>query len=242
MYGDGSPDADDRTCRRSESKGGAWSGNCNHYVPGFQIGGLCDGMCYREKINWVIDVSILIQIIQLWHQAVDGPALSGGGAIDRNLVRQADALAPAWVGDLLGRDVLGILEMCRGDFLTHPQGSHENEDHLVGDLRGDTCRIESGNLCMQALVAGIAAQNEGAVDEPVDRIPAACPLALPIGRTGLSYPPLESVKRRLRTAVRLFAGPDRDADRHPDTRDNCPDVENPDQTDSDRDGVGDACE
>ena len=38
------------------------------------------------------------------------------------------------------------------------------------------------------------------------------------------------------------ARPDRDADRVPDTADNCIDVSNPSQADTDADGVGDACE
>ncbi len=36
--------------------------------------------------------------------------------------------------------------------------------------------------------------------------------------------------------------PDRDHDGVPDVRDNCPDVYNPDQTDLDRNGIGDACQ
>jgi len=36
--------------------------------------------------------------------------------------------------------------------------------------------------------------------------------------------------------------PDRDKDGVPDFRDNCPDVANPDQTDIDENGVGDACQ
>ena len=36
--------------------------------------------------------------------------------------------------------------------------------------------------------------------------------------------------------------PDRDKDGIPDFRDNCPDVPNPDQTDKDHNGIGDACQ
>ncbi|HVT45713.1 MAG TPA: thrombospondin type 3 repeat-containing protein [Thermoanaerobaculia bacterium] len=39
-----------------------------------------------------------------------------------------------------------------------------------------------------------------------------------------------------------IAPPDRDKDGIPDYADNCPDVYNPDQTDIDRNGVGDACQ
>jgi len=42
--------------------------------------------------------------------------------------------------------------------------------------------------------------------------------------------------------VELTPLPDRDHDGVPDVEDNCPDVPNPDQADSDQDGVGDACE
>lgn len=42
--------------------------------------------------------------------------------------------------------------------------------------------------------------------------------------------------------VRPSAPPDTDADSIPDLDDNCPTVANPDQTDSDQDGAGDACD
>ena len=40
----------------------------------------------------------------------------------------------------------------------------------------------------------------------------------------------------------LFASPDRDLDLHPDYSDICPHHPDPEQTDSDRDGIGDACD
>jgi hypothetical protein len=38
-----------------------------------------------------------------------------------------------------------------------------------------------------------------------------------------------------------FTGPDQDSDGWPDELDNCPEASNPGQTDTDGDGVGDAC-
>lgn len=244
MYSDGTPDADDRTCWRMEPKYGAWAGSCTDYVPGFGVGGLCDGLCYSEMTDFHIDPSLIPLLLDLWHRAVDQPALQGGGPIDPVLVREARALpVPPWVVDFLGREVLGILAMCRGDdFFEHPQGGHANEDHIVASLVGDACRLEAGNACMRALIDGIAARDEGRVDPLIDPVPGLCPAGLPFGETGLPYPPLESVKRRLRAGVRNLAGPDADGDRIADSRDNCRVHPNEDQTDTNGNQIGNGCE
>ena len=41
---------------------------------------------------------------------------------------------------------------------------------------------------------------------------------------------------------RLYGENDQDNDLIPDDQDNCPDTHNPDQADTDNDGIGDACE
>lgn len=270
MYADGWPDEDDLTCWRTEPKGGAWNGACDEFVPGFEIGGLCDGKCFREPII-IIDpelLDIVRFLVRTWGAAMTTAAINGGGPVDPQLAQAARA-APVddRLNEFIARQVLSFMLMCRGDdFIAHPEGPHLAEDHVVTDLRGDACRVRSGELCIRAILAGL---DEGAhaIDPIVEEIGEACPQGLPFGRTGLDREPMDAVKVRLRTFVESLTGPldddqcpddpdklepgvcgcgvpdlDQDHDGTADCVDNCAAHPNPDQADADQDGHGDACD
>jgi Thrombospondin type 3 repeat len=103
-------------------------------------------------------------------------------------------------------------------------------------------------------------RNDGQVKAPAQAAPARVTGAQPAGYSGLETVHTEWLDAQTGTYKserNLFAYreppppppppppkalPDRDHDGVPDVKDNCPDVYNPDQADSDHNGIGDACD
>lgn len=194
-------------CIRMKPKGGAWAGKCNVKDEQKKVRP-CDATCTEKKgtVCTGQDAVEIANTLDLWRQAMTRPAEQGGGLIDPGLTAQARAAAlSAACIEYLGWRTLAVLELCRGHEITdHTDPDHDAlEEHVLANLAGDTCRIESGNLCLQAIESGVT-QGAAAVDPIVDRIPGVCPDGLPLASPGPGYEnvsPLDAVKDRLRTTV-----------------------------------------
>lgn len=196
-------------CIRMKPKGGAWAGKCNVKDEQKKVRP-CDATCTEKKKGTSVctgqNAVEIANTLDLWRQAMTAPAERGGGLIDPVLTAQARAaaLSSACI-EYLGWRTLAVLELCRGhEIADHTDPDHDAlEEHVLADLSGDPCRIEAGNLCIQAIETGVS-QGPAAVNPIVDRIPGVCPNGLPLASAGPGYEtvaPLEAVKDRLRTTV-----------------------------------------
>ena len=202
-------------CIRMTPKGGLKNGKCTEEKAGrgsFKLQD-CDATCIKPKKKGsrcgVEDLSLVAQSLDLWGQAVTNPGLVGGGPVDPILASQARSVAiDPECSEYLGWRMLGVMDLCRGnEYVVHPDDPfpHETiEDHSVEDISGDPCLIDSGNLCVSAILSGLSDPNES--DGILDQIPAACPGGLPVD-TGLEGDPLQGLKSRISTTVGFLRTP-----------------------------------
>src|SRR5206468_3790529 len=104
-------------------------------------------------------------------------AANGGGVPDPNLVNGAKSqVHDQDCADYIGHSVLGTLELCwaNGE-VAHPDAEHRVEQHPLGNLSGDSCRMNAGQVCANALSQAIGT---GMVP-PINSIAGQCPDGLP---------------------------------------------------------------
>lgn len=121
----------------------------------------CDGVCEPVTAGSFCgaeDVALVRQFIDLWGKAVEVPATQGGGVAEPALIARARALpfSSPYCAEDLANLVSDLIGFCRGaDFYIHPNMEHPMEGHFVIDISGDTCRLESGRVCLKALSSGL---------------------------------------------------------------------------------------
>lgn len=117
----------------------------------------------------------LIAAVRLWAEAMTAPAEEGGGLIDPDLAEMALSLFDDQdAAQRIGREIGSLMVLVRGEnFFFHPDHEHLMEEHLVADLSEDPCRVEAGNLAVEALVSEL--QEPGSGGQFLDAIPSSCP-------------------------------------------------------------------
>ena len=107
------------------------------------------------------------------------PSVAGGGPVDPDLAREAWAIdfEGINVGTMLGRYTADALALAAGepfhDYFCHFEGHPEDENPPTVDLAGDTCRIQSGQITIQALASEI--RTPGTAAGIMSQIMAVCP-------------------------------------------------------------------
>jgi len=170
-----------KNCIRREPKGGADFGKCTRTVPGQpQIAG-CDGTCAPKKNGSAcggFDVAALTAGLSLWRDAINRAATSDRPDIGPEVAEQMMQLPlNEECRFFVGRTALAVMELCRSEMVTHPGHEHETFEHPIANLSGNSCQINAGNLCFDALLA--AFERPDAVPEITARIPEVCPDELP---------------------------------------------------------------
>src|SRR5262249_12429117 len=98
------------------------------------------------------------------------------------------------------------MELSRGeDFLIHPPGPHDVQDHSVVDLSNDPCRVASGNIATQALIDELMMPGSGSPD--VDMIPGNCPMGLPFADPCTDGGALDCMKQSMADAAVFLSTP-----------------------------------
>ena len=107
------------------------------------------------------------------------PSVAGGGPVDDGLAEQAQAIPfdSDAVPMMLGRHAADALAMAAGgafhDYFCHWEGHPDDPEPPVVNLEGQTCRITSGTLTLQALVSEL--QSPGSARAIMQDITDACP-------------------------------------------------------------------
>lgn len=168
---------EDNCTWRENKPNGVPGAGCDVDFPGVTwISGICDGICTPQTFGSDLgfeNQDTLVQGIQLWAEALLGPAEAGGGPIDPAITAQVVELpftseANAWIlgrqiGDMLA--MVGIGEIDR-QYCHHE--SHPGEDPpLVVDISDDACLQAAGRLAIDALLSEIAQEDgsKGKLDE-----------------------------------------------------------------------------
>ena len=143
---------------------------------------ICDGVCTSSVQGSTIgleNTGLVAEAMLIWGQAMIDPSAAGGGPVDPKLAQRANDLqfSMPTIPIQLGRYAADALAMAAGepfhDYFCHFEGHPEDENQPVVNLAGDTCRITSGQLTMQALASEL--QSPGTARAIMEDIPAACP-------------------------------------------------------------------
>ncbi|HEX6086306.1 MAG TPA: hypothetical protein VF266_17380 [Thermoanaerobaculia bacterium] len=196
-------------CVRMKPKGGAYGGKCTQKAEQ-KLVKPCDANCAEKTVVvsecYGEDLTDVARAFELWRRAMTEPAVNGGGMIDANLAAQARALPlnSACI-EYAGWRTFAVLELCRGHAITdHSDDDHDElTEHHLADLSNDSCRVDSGNACIAALIAGLS-QGPDVVDDHLQGVAAGCGGTLPFEPAGPGYEnmsAMDAVVDRLRVTV-----------------------------------------
>lgn len=184
-YGPGSFATEDICAWRDIKPNGVPGAGCSiesNLTTGSWTPDICDGMCTGSTQGSAIgleNTTLVAEAMELWGEAMINPSAEGGGPVDPVLAQQAHDL-PFSLPTLpiqLGRYAADALAMAAGepfhDYFCHYEGHPDDPNQLIVDLAGDTCRITSGQLTMQALSSAL--KSPGTARDIMDAIPDACP-------------------------------------------------------------------
>ncbi|MBT8130782.1 MAG: hypothetical protein KJO35_00820 [Gammaproteobacteria bacterium] len=184
-YGPGGFTAEDICAWRNVKPNGVVGAGCyieSNLTTGEWVADICDGVCVgfqRGSSIGLENQALVTQTIAYWGVAMLDPSAAGGGPVDPQMAAQAMAV-PFTVADVplvLGRQTADALAMAAGEpfheYFCHYEAYPEDKDPPVVDLAGDTCRITSGQLTVQALIAAI--QTPGSAAGIMRNITDACP-------------------------------------------------------------------
>lgn len=184
-YGPGSYTVEDSCVWRGEKPSGTPGFGCSFEVDattGAWPPGVCDGLCDRSDRGSHIgleDKGLVAQTVSIWGQAMLEPSVAGGGPVDPELAQEASAIQfqGANIPYQLGRYTADALAMAAGgsfhDYFCHFEGHPEDDNPPTVDLAGDACRIQSGQITIQALAAEI--RTPGSAAGLMKQIMAVCP-------------------------------------------------------------------
>ncbi|MDH3768495.1 MAG: hypothetical protein OES99_08590, partial [Gammaproteobacteria bacterium] len=184
-FGPGSFFTEDVCAWRDIKPNGVFGAGCSiesDLTTGAWVPSICDGICTPEGGGSSVgleDTALIAQTIEYWGAAMIDPSAGGGGPVDAKIAAQATAVQfnAANAPMVLGRHAADALAMAAGesfhDYFCHWEGHPEDGNPPVVDLAGDTCRITSGRLTIQALVSEI--QTPGSAAAIMAGIVDACP-------------------------------------------------------------------
>lgn len=193
-----------KNCIRREPKGGADFGKCTRTVPGQPLIAGCDGSCAPKSNGSAcggFEVGILTEGLSLWRDAINEAARSDRTDIGSEVVERVAQLPLSdECAYFVGRTALAVMELCRSRMTTHPSHEHHTHEHPIANLSGDTCQLEAGDICFEALLT--AFEDPGAVPEITSGIVRACPDQLPFSAPCTDD--FECVNRTLRISAEVM--------------------------------------
>lgn len=178
----GSLTVEDNCTWRENKPNGVPNAGCDVDFPGVDwVSGICDGICTPSNLGSDLgfeDRSTVTQGIQIWADALLGPAEAGGGPVDPALTAQVLELpftseTNAWIlgrqiGDMLA--MVGLVNIDRQ--YCHHESHPEEEPPLVVDISNDACLQAAGRLSIDALLSEIA--QEGGAKGKLDELRTLC--------------------------------------------------------------------
>ncbi len=219
----GSLTVEDNCTWRENKPNGVPGAGCDVDYAGVDwTSGICDGICTPSNFGSDLgteDRTVLLQGIQLWAEALLGPATAGGGPVDPALTAQVLELPfrsenNAWI---LGRQIGDMLAMAGITNLDRQYCHHEShpgeDPPLVVDISDDTCLQAAGRLAVDVLLAEIASpdSSKGMLDE----LRTACPnnrwQSLFTQRCAADGNALDCVRRRLAATAEFLSTPRQDS-------------------------------
>ncbi|MEL7060762.1 MAG: hypothetical protein AAGN46_12120, partial [Acidobacteriota bacterium] len=181
-YGPGSFSTEDICTWVDGKPDGVPGAGCNLPHIGEWGGDICDGVCAPSAQGSALgieDPDLLRQAVELWGDAILGPAEDGGGEIDGQVFGIIEEL-PLYGAEapmLLGRQVADFLIEVGGidiyDHFCHwEQHPGEPDPSLWVDLSASPCRAAVLRLAVDALVAELDAP--GGAQRVFDDLPSTC--------------------------------------------------------------------
>ena len=153
-------------------------------VPGQPKIAGCDGTCAPKNNGSAcggFDAAILAEGLLLWRDAINEAAMSDSADIDPQLIVAMDQLALSEeCRFFVGRTAFAVMELCRSKMTTHPDEFHSTHEHPIANLSDDSCQMDAGNMCSDALMAGL--EDVNLIPQITSDIENSCPDSLPFSQ------------------------------------------------------------
>ncbi len=181
-YGPGGFSTEDLCTWMDVKPEGVPGAGCNIPHIGAWGGDICDGLCSGSRTGSNLgyeDRKLLSEGVRMWSEAMLRPAELGGGPPDGELVNGVLELGfdLSYSAYSLGRQVADLLVLSGspgfyGYFCHYEQHPDEPAPERHVDLSGDSCRVATARLLIEAVVAEIG--SAGAGSEVLAELDTAC--------------------------------------------------------------------